>query len=321
MTLQKVLTAIQEVKRQLDMFARTGVSSGQLRAQSFSVMVSSRTKCNAGCQFCISRTTPEDTCSKTVQTLNFPRLHVGLDYAARCGAITAILTGKADPLQEDCNYLFELIKTCRSKMPTVDMHTNGLGLLKGKYHLATLIQSGLTMLTFSIAHHDQKKNAELMGPNFKKYDQFDLVNQARNLGLLVRCSVVLSKAGVSTEHQLQEYISKAKRTGAHQVVVRELWIPDVEGREDSPVWKWNKKNKIGLDDFYQRYMALSKMKGSKVKLVRYLPWGTAVFDVDGVNVTFARCEESFNGGTLKSLVHKYDGHGYMDWDHNGSVLY
>ena len=60
-----------------------------------------------------------------------------------------------------------------------------------------------------------------------------------------------------------------------------------------------------------------------------LPWGTPVFVVGGtfndtqhgVNVTFARCDEATVGSVLKSIVHKPNGHGYRNWDHNGDILY
>ena len=184
-----------------------------------------------------------------------------------------------------------------------------------------LVDYGLTMATFSIAHHDAAINSDLMEMR-SDYDPWKQVRKARELGLLVRCSLVLCKSGVNSIDELMAYIHKAKEAGAHQLVVRELWLPDNTSAMNSGVIVWNRDNKILLDKLHDDVAAEAQHDDNpRIKLVRHLPWGTPVYEIEGMNVTFARCEESYNGGTLKSLVHRVDGHGYMDWDHDGSSLY
>lgn len=316
--IQELRNQILELTRKFDQVQRCGLSGGQLRAQSISVMCSSRTRCNAGCLFCISRTTPEDeTESGDVKQLDLSRLAVGLKYAERCGATHAILTGKADPLQESPLYLSNVIRTCAAKMPIVDMHTNGFNLFNGKHDINNLINDGLNMITVSIASFNMQVNMRLMK---QKNDPAHLLQSIPRDKLLIRCSLVLNNQGVRNTNEVLRYIAAAKKAGAHQVVIRELWVPDSNNPPRQEILDWNKKNRIDLADIQSIFNELVERK-CNVKLVRHLPWGTPVYDVDGMNVTFARCEESFNGGTLKSIVHKVDGHGYMDWDHNGSILY
>jgi len=74
--------------------------------------VSNRTKCIASCKGCIAASTqncadPED--DGRLFPVNLRHLRKGLKFAERCGATHAILTGKADPLQEAPPYIFSLI--------------------------------------------------------------------------------------------------------------------------------------------------------------------------------------------------------------------
>ncbi|MFC1598623.1 radical SAM protein [Patescibacteria group bacterium] len=304
---------------------------GQMRAQSISIMTSTRTRCNAGCQFCISRTTPDDSANSAVKMCNPNRLDVGLNYAKYLGATHAVLTGKADPTQEHNEYLERTVLSCRQHLPLVDMHTNGLLLHPGmpkKHLLESLTSSGLTMITFSIAHFDDQKNLELM--KIKK-SAAALIPQARDLGLLVRCSVVMNQQGVKDFDSLMTYIQQAGNLGAHMVVVREVWVPENYAKKDKEIFAWNSNNRINIGPVQQQFIEVAKVINNDSGLYQRdpLPWGTPVFVVEnvfddpnhGVNVTFARCDEATKGSVIKSIVHKPDGHGYRNWDSNGDILY
>lgn len=312
---------------------------GQMKAQSFSIMVSSRTKCNAGCEFCISRTTPGDDIDtklphfhgQAYMLCDPKRLTIGMNYAKCLGATHSILTGKADPLQEDPEYLVELIQTSRQYLPLVDMHTNGLLLHEGfkrEKLLEKLVDAGLTMITFSIASFNPEQNCQLM--HIKK-SAADLIKQATKLGLLVRCSLVVNSQGVSDTAGVIDYIKQAGELGAHMVVVREVWVPEIYGKRNQEVFDWNKTNKVDIKAIQKNFfkMALDRQNPYGLCLRDPLPWGTPVFamagvfsnDEHGVNITFACCDEGTTGTVIKSIVHKPDGHGYRNWDHNGDILY
>lgn len=308
--------------------------SGQMRAQSISIQVSTRIRCNAGCKFCIARTTPgvEDAVSsKDVKLCGFSRLHVGLNYAKQLGATHAILTSRADPTQEDTGYLWDLVSASREYLPLVDMHTNGFLILPGMPRnnmLKQLVSAGLTMITFSIASFDAIENRNLM---IVKRNAAELIPYALDLGLLVRCSLVMNKQGVRDFSGVMEYIRQAGELGAHMVVIREVWVPDVYGDFSPDVYDWNLENKIPIKPLQDMFIAVSGSFRNPYGLRERdpLPWGTPVFTVSGVfrdkthgvNVTFARCEEATVGTVLKSIVHKPDGHGYRNWDDNGDILY
>ncbi len=311
---------------------------GQMRAQSFSIQVSDREKCNAGCKFCISRTTPGDSQRILIPKMqetkpklcDFDRLKIGLNYARSLGATHAILTGKADPLQEPTEELCKLLQLCREYLPLADMHTNGL-LLHPEFNrgndLTQLKQAGLTMITISLASFNEQQNFELM--RIKK-SAADLIKQAADLGLLVRCSLVVNAQGVADVAGVIDYCRQAGELGAHMVVVREVWVPEIYGERNLGVYDWNKTNKINIKPIQDHFIEICHKKNDfGLCQLDPLPWGTPVFGMagvftnqdHGVNITFACCDEGTTGSVIKSIVHKPNGHGYGNWDHGGRILY
>ena len=310
---------------------RISHGSGQMRAQSFSIQVSSRERCNAGCEFCISRTTPGSGSNEGgIRECSESRLRVGLGYAKQLGATHAILTSKADPTQEDPVYLYRLVQQCREYLPLVDMHTNGILLQKGskKTLLKGLSDAGLTMITFSVASFDPWQNQQLM---HVKQDIPELVAEANELELLVRCSLVVNQQGMSDSDGVVEYVRQAGELGVHMVVIREVWVPEVYGDYNRDVFEWNQENRIDIKPVQEQFIERAANSGNAFGLrqLEPLPWGTPVFVMEGVfkdndhgvNVTFARCDEATTGTVMKSIVHKPNGHGYRNWDHNGDILY
>lgn len=312
--------------------------SGQMRAQSISIQLSENERCNAGCLFCISRTTPGTSAEaprrrSDAKICDMRRLRVGLAYARRLGASHAILTGRADPTQEDPEYVLEVIRTCHEYDMLVDMHTNGFLLQEGRpWHRQNMLQrmaeAGLTMITFSIASFKDEENTRLMQIN---QDPCFLIRGAIDQKLLVRCSLVINAVGVGGPGDLISYLRTAGNLGAHMVVVREVWVPEVYGMWNSDVFQWNTTNKVFIrtlqDWFIEEAQSKRATKGLRIRQGTPLPWGTPVFLVDGfsdpshgVNVTFALCEEANVGSVIKSIVHKGD-HGYRNWDHRGDILY
>jgi hypothetical protein len=254
------------------------------------------------------------------------RLEVGLNYAKHLGATHAILTGKADPSQENNEYLCDLIKTARRYLPLVDFHTNGFLLGRKPEILPMLVQAGLTMITFSIASFDQEINASLMRIR-QETDQ--LIKLARKHRLLVRCSLVMNRLGVRDFDGVIDYIRQAGELGAHMVVVREVWVPEVYGEYNHTVYEWNRQNQILIKPIQEQFRQIAKDPVNPFGLHERdpLPWGTPVFVMDGftkkshgVNITFACCDEATSGPVIKSIVHR-DDHGFRNWDHAGDVLY
>jgi hypothetical protein len=317
--------------------------SQQLRAQSISIQASTRTKCISQCKGCIAASTQNAglpsgelnvISGNQVWPTNFRHLKKGLRFAERCGATHAIITGKAEPLQETPPYIFSLIEHCAAHMPVVDLHTNGWLLTgsKPKYQLDHLEDAGLTMLTLSVSHHDLKTNRKFMGRGAGNLGA--LIESARSIGLLVRVSLLLHTEGVQDVDGLMEYVKFFGDIGVHMVVVRELWTPYSFTKDCPAPLAWSHFHKVPIRPIEAdvEQFAVSGLfhesTGLTVSLRDPLPWGQQVYSVGsfddpnkGVNLTFARCDEATTGNLIKSIVHRPDGHGYRNWDSNGDILY
>ncbi|OGF26012.1 hypothetical protein A2331_02150 [Candidatus Falkowbacteria bacterium RIFOXYB2_FULL_34_18] len=306
------------------------MTDGLFKALSFSIMLSTNTGCNARCKSCISRITPSVK-SIDIKLCSIPRVELGLRTAKHHRATHAILTGKADPTQEDDGYLLELTKLSRKYLLYVDMHTNGFLLQKGKKKeglLKDLTKAGLTHITFSIASFSAQENLNFMGI---KQNPKELIQKAHELELYTRCSLLLTSSTVYNAQGIMDYIYKAGANGADAVVIRELWIPDSYNQKSTEIFEWNKKNFVDMNPLIAEFEAISENKDNEygIRRLRDLPWGVPVFSMrnifsdaeHGVNVTFARCDDSVNDVIIKSIVHKPNGHGYRNWDDNGDSLY
>ncbi len=304
----------------------------QLRALSLSIMTSDRENCNAGCQFCISRTTPGDVIDpREPKHCSEARLQVALGYAKALGATHGILTGKADPTQEKPEYLCGLVRSVRQHLPLCDMHTNGFLLHPGKnreHLLAGLVDAGLTMVTLSIASFDEDGNRELMGI---RQSAAELIPLARELGLMVRCSLVVCKGGASNTDEVLAYVRQAGELGAQSVVVREVWRPEVLTPVNERVYAWNHENAIEIQPIEDDIADIAETKGNPHSLHKLytLPWGRKVFAFGegtfrdpshAVQVVVSTSGDNFRGGTYQTLVLRPDGNVYGGWESKGSIL-
>lgn len=314
------------------------VSTGQLKAQSISLQVTDRTRCNGSCRCCISRTTPNTSgMSGDIKECGMDDIKRGLTFAKRVGATHAILTGKAEPTQERPGYIYYLMTACRAHGFLVDLHTNGYLLqnhIKSGFMLPELKTAGLTMITFSVFHHNADIHRTITGLSVGFED---LIKEANRIGLLVRVSLVLTKEGIGTFNDVLEFIKYMGNLGVHMVVIRELWIPEFRaGDFNEDVYKWNKANLIKLYEISNEFRDLATRahqdigwEQNPVYQLAPLPWGAEVYAMEGcfddaehgVNVTFSLCEENDKGPVMKSIVHKPNGHGYRNWDFNGNILY
>jgi len=307
-----------------DLRCPPAVTTGNVEALSLSVMLSTRTRCNANCKACISRNTGGKTEGEVVEHTNFQRLKSHILRLKAMRGSHVILTEGADPLQERGIYLGRVVSLAREcDIPYVDMHTNGLRLQseRGKSTLQDLADMGLTHITFSVASFNNEVNREFMGVEQRP---FDLIQVARQCGLRVRCSLLLTKETVHDLAGILDYVQGAKAAGVRFVVIREVWAPSIQrlGKvRDSKTLDWCVDNQVDIDPLIEETAEYAHRADTRATELDSLPWGQRVFDIYGVNVTYARCDDGQKGQTLKSIVAKPDGELYRGWDNDADVLY
>ncbi|MCK5475058.1 MAG: radical SAM protein [Candidatus Pacebacteria bacterium] len=282
--------------------------------------------CNQGCKFCVARMTFSPKVKEFDEEKYLKKMKRVLKYVKSGGAQTAIITSKGETLLSSKSYLLKAIGLLEKDFGQIDLHTNGS--LLTREMAESFYDAGLTNITLSVPSLD-KDSLVSITEGFVDYK--NIIAFCRNVGLAVRLSCVTNKQGVKDLDSMLEYIEKAKLMGAHQIVFRELWIPENSKKNNPEVYKWSKENFVPLGKF-REYVELLNEEG-KAHYIFTLPWGEKVYDIEGMNITCATCTTNYyNSGscgddstnvsnTIKSVVLLPDGHLYSSWELGGSMIF
>jgi MoaA/NifB/PqqE/SkfB family radical SAM enzyme len=156
-------------------------------------------RCNASCKFCITnlRSTPKkefldiSDLKRTLSQNLFKKIEI---------------TGGGEPLLHP--KINEIISLCTLHAPT-QLYTNGklINLLR---------KNNLRFLCLSRAHHNDNQNKEIMGISYP-------IQKVRELDIPLKLSLLLHKSGINDAPGVRDYIKWAKKIGATEVVVRQLF--------------------------------------------------------------------------------------------------
>jgi len=276
-----------------------------MNIQSISI-VPETVPCNAACKYCIASMTETP---KTGKSLSLDRLADGLMYAKAGGAQTAIITSKGETLLSDWDYLGSILKTARDYgFGQRDLHSNMQNVVgREDEFLEKLVDHsyGLT----------NEKSKKIMRATTDYDKLFKFLKQDCNI--TVRLSCVLNKEGVYDKKTIEEYICAAREKGIDQIVFRGLSVP--KNSKQTKVHDWSLKNKVEASVAAE---ALEEMVSEgKAHKIFELPWGAAVYDANGTNVsTSAKCSET-TGSSMKSVIFLPDNHLYSDWEYKGSIIF
>jgi uncharacterized Fe-S cluster-containing radical SAM superfamily enzyme len=210
----------------------------------------------------------------------------------------------------DRKHLVRVLSVMSRHFSQIDFHTNGILLPKlGPDYLRELYGAGLTNLTISVAHYDEKRNGELMGvrrPYLKRL--FDWLHTYGD-GIHVRLSCLLAKGYIDTAKEMKRYCDFAVRNGASSVVFRGLWVTnDGRTKED----RWSRGHRVDMGTLFRKFWDGSKPLFS-------LPWGD-VYDYKGIAVSATECDFR-QVDFVKSLNLLPDNHLYYAWGTPASRLW
>jgi len=264
--------------------------------------------CNAKCRCCLSRTNFNVDGRKK---LNLGVVRRACRFAKDLGAQSAIITGKGEPTMMDRVHLVEVTKVLGEFFSQIDFHTNGLLLpYLGPDYIRTLYGAGLTNLTLSIAHYDDKKNAEVMGilkPYIEK--TFDWLKTYGD-GIHVRLSCLLARGYIDSPEEMKKYCDFAADHGVSAVVFRGLWVKDGKTEQDV----WSRDHRVDMATLFKEFVRTYGLPS-----IMSLPWGD-VYEYRDMSLTATECdyrEKDF----VKSLNLLPDNHLYYEWGSKASKLW
>ena len=147
-----------------------------MKVRTFSV-VAGTTACNAKCPFCVAKMTPLQGMNRRAM-INNRNLKIACRLAEKADVTTALITGKGEPtLYPDMisSYLVQLSQ----HFPLLELQTNGLILAnpKSDLHLKQWYELGLTTISLSVVHYDDKRNDEVYTAGKGYINLVELINK------------------------------------------------------------------------------------------------------------------------------------------------
>lgn len=210
--------------------------------------------CNCTCKFCFSRS--------SLSSLSRRSSDVDVDayyrFAARRGATRLVVTGGGEPLLRP-DLCVEWIRRGAAYFDEIALFTNGARLSR---ELAReLNDAGLSYLCYSRHHHDDARNAELMGdaPSLDRF--FEHAD-----GLRVRATCVMAHGYVDDARSARAYVDLLSAYGVSEFTFKHTYVAyERSVFRDSPQDQWARTHAVDTDPFEGRG-----------EIVARLPWGPVI---------------------------------------------
>jgi len=261
-------------------------------------------RCDKNCLYCISLMTQS---VKFNYDLFFNNLDKAKYVAQTCSVSSILLTSNGEPC---LNYHLLLQTAMKFSSFPMELQTNGLWLFNHKDAIKELQFVGLDTLAFSV---DNLYTINELYPVFKF---------AHDLGMTVRVCLNLSNK-ITPKVKFVEIIASIKGCLIDQLLLRQLTIPDktLETEESKRAQLWIKEN-VDASTYIRLYQEFQNIVDEK-DLIRILPHGVMVYNVDNITVTFSDyCIQEYNNTEdIRSLIYLEDGHLYTSWDKISSRLF
>jgi hypothetical protein len=263
--------------------------------------ISINAKCPKNCPYCISKMT---FCPYPNDILFQRNIEKAVMMASLASVNSVLISSKGEPLRnlEAVFFCCEMFKNF-----PLEIQTNGEGLY-GMGVIPKLYEYGVNTIAISI---DNVKMFHELEPIYKSIS---------TMGMNVRVTIVLSDMWEMINGF--EFLNNCNLLGIDQVTLRKLTIPLTVNSTDESLKtiEWIRANTKKKHTEFLSHLASYE---TPENLIRILPFGPAVYDMDGIAVTtIPYCiQESNNTEDIRSLIYHQDGHLYTSWDKDASILF
>lgn len=277
-----------------------------MKINNFQIMVGNEA-CNAGCKFCISRSTYKITD-------NYPaRLEKAKLLGKRLNITTAIITGKGEPTLISSEKLRNIISDLSNSFPVIELKTNALVLTVKD--LLEYYYNGLTTVAISRVHYDDKKNNEAM--QIKKNQDLTRFKNV-TVPICKRLVITMCKGYIDSSKEVAKVIEYVKKIGFHQLTLYPVGKPQF--CHNSKIEKWIEKHSLDINQLQGAEHYLE----TRGNLITAFDWGGKMFDIDGITILIGSClddDKNRQSGNFHSLILGTDGHVRLSWEYKGSMIF
>lgn len=283
-------------------------------------LVAGNEVCNARCPFCISRMTPLRGVSKKKPQTDIRNLEKAASLARRGGANTVLITGKGEPtlFPEQISEYLELV--AKHNFELCELQTNGMLIVEQPERFSEYLRRwydlGLTTVSISITHWEERRNREIYAPHREKYFELPvLIDLLHQQHLTVRLACVLVSGYVDSGARLGKLIEFSRQNGVEQLSARPVNMPESSRDPEASAWvQTNCLSTAQLADIKQ-WVA---QNGS---LLQRFPHGAEIYDIGGQNVCLTN-SLTLNPAqeTIRQLIYFPDGTIAFDWQYEGAII-
>jgi sulfatase maturation enzyme AslB (radical SAM superfamily) len=251
-------------------------------------------ECNLKCPYCISKMTFAPASDPAI----FERNLIEAKYLAKAAQVSNVLiTSKGEPLLNKPD--IELISNMFREFP-LEIQTNGK-------LLDTETINWLYNLHFNVV-------AISINGDFSSYTK--TFRWLWEYTLPTRATIVLTD-----KTKTADIIDNCLRFHISQLTIRRATKPsNIQGLGSTDVANWIEEN---THKSHKEFLSSLEKYNTKKNLIRTLPWGSKVFNVEGIAVTIIDycIQENHNEDNIRSLIYNQDGHMYTSWDKQSSILF
>ncbi|RPI77418.1 MAG: radical SAM protein [Desulfobacteraceae bacterium] len=291
-----------------------------LQFQTLSVLAGSLA-CNAHCPFCVSKMTPQQGMSASLQPINRPNLEIACRLAAKGNVTTALITGKGEPTlyPEDLN---AFVRILTRYFPLIELQTNALVFLKNRKRFGPYLKhwkkNGLTTIIISMVHFQAEMNGRIyLGEkNPEAYPPLEkTIALLHEFGFSIRLSCIGCRGYIDSDRKLSALIDFCRENKVEQL----SWRPVTVSQKscDQKVYQAARKMSIPVN-------ILKNIRNSVAKrgtLLMELVHGAEVYDLDGQNLCLTNClTRKPDDEIMRQLIYFPDGHLRYDWEKPGAII-
>lgn len=273
-----------------------------MKAQNLTISVP-YSGCDKDCPYCVSKMTGYIDTNELLIESNLDKVRKIAEIAQ---VSSILLTGKGEPCLNS-DWIEKYCELFRNY--PIELQTNGLKLLKEVDLLSNLHDAGLDVLALSL---DKLEDFETFQPLFA---------QAKLLDLVLRVTLNITKL-IPIDTTAERILGLCREAHIDQLSFRQITIPryvEPRGKECQDVMVWIHNN-VGQDQYSGLVEQVTRMDP---RVIRKLPYGATVYDVNGIAVTwFDYCIQDQHGvDDIRSLIFQEDGHLYTAWNSPASILF
>lgn len=277
------------------------------------------TACNARCDFCISKQTPEQGVRPKADPVNWRNFQIACDLALSTGVTNVLLTSKGEPTLWP-NLITEYLDSLRKyEFPLIDLQTNGLLLdqLGESGYLLDWYRKRLTTVALSIVSEDAEENRQIYTPHKEVYpDLGERINLLHDIGFSVRLAVMMTKGRIDEIDRVLDMVRFAKDHGVEQLTVRPIYAED--NSIDPKVGEWTRANTIHPESL-KTIAEFFEESGTHILTLQH---GAPVYDYNGQNICLTDCLTIHPEETeeARQLIFFPDGHLRYAWQYPGAII-